>query len=459
MKKLLSVIVSVMLCSQLAFAAIESRGLISVDFQGTTLQTVLNVLAMKTGRKFVTDSNLLNKRIVLSLKDVTPDEALNALLDTYDLYYVKQGDTNIYVIKSKNDISPITVSKVIFCNYAKADNLCRVLEARLTKGGKIVADERTNALVITDLADSIDKMEVLIRTLDVPTPQVQIESRIVDVTLSDQIQIGTQINNIFRMKELSIDNILIPTTVGGVSYEGGYQSSESIGTGQYAIKDVSKYVYASPLGVADGITTPLVPRLNYTQGLTSEEGIADTTGRISFATVLGSDLNVLGSFYAGAQNQNAKIITNPKLIVLNNSEATIDIVEQIPYTTDRTVSDNGTVTQSIDFKEVGLKLKVKPQINRDGTIVIDVEPEQSFRTGEVLSNTPIISTSKSKTTLILRSGETAVIGGLIREAENETVVKVPLLGDIPLLGYLFKSSTKQKERHELTIFISAKIVN
>ena len=100
MKKFLALMISVVMFSQAAFAAIESRGLISVDFQGTTLYTVLNILGMKTGRKFVTDADLLNKKIVLSLKDVTPDEALNALLDTYDLYYVKQGDTNIYVIKS-----------------------------------------------------------------------------------------------------------------------------------------------------------------------------------------------------------------------------------------------------------------------------------------------------------------------------------------------------------------------
>ena len=191
MKKFLALMISVVMFSQSAFAAIESRGLISVDFQGTTLYTVLNILSMKTGRKFVTDADLLNKKIVLSLKDVTPDEALNALLDTYDLYYVKQGDTNIYVIKSKSDVSPITVSKIIFCNYAKSSDLEKVLAARLSKGGKIVSDERTNSVIITDLADSIDKMENLIRSLDVPTPQVLIESRIVDVNLNNNLQIGT----------------------------------------------------------------------------------------------------------------------------------------------------------------------------------------------------------------------------------------------------------------------------
>ena len=113
------------------------------------------------------------------------------------------------------------------------------------------------------------------------------------------------------------------------------------------------------------------------------------------------------------------------------------------------------------FKEAGIKLKVKPQINRDGSIVLSISPEQSYRTGETIGseNTPVINTSKSTTTLMLRSGETAAIGGLIRETEDSTINKVPLLGDIPILGYLFKSETKNKSRYELTIFITAKIVN
>jgi type II secretory pathway component HofQ len=102
---------------------VTSSALISIDFQGTTLYTVLNVLSMKTGMKLISDTTLYNKKIMLSLKDVTAEEALNALLDTYDLYYVKQGDANIYVIKSKDDKNHITVSRVIFCNYATLEQI------------------------------------------------------------------------------------------------------------------------------------------------------------------------------------------------------------------------------------------------------------------------------------------------------------------------------------------------
>ena len=443
MKKFMSLLVALaMLCCNVSFsvAQVETRGLISVDFQGTTLYTVLNILSMKTGRKFVTDADLLNKRIVLTLKDVTADEALNALLDTYDLYYVKQGDTNIYVIKSKSDVSPITVSKVIFCNYAKARDLEKVLQARLTKGGKITSDERTNSVIVTDLADSIDKMETLVRSLDVPTPQVQIEARIVDVTLGNQVTLGTQIDNVYRFPKIGtgVDASGKPGWIGGANPSG------------YILPNSDDY-----LAGMDTLRYRYNADYSHTLLAMPPAGI----GKLGFAVIQG-DLNVLGSMFAGVEQRNAKVLTNPKLIVLNNQEASIDIVEEVPYVADRTQSTDGSaITLTTAYKEVGLKLKVRPQINRDGTIVLDVTPEQSFRTGEDLIGTPVLNTSKAKTVMILRSGETAVIGGLIRETENKTENKIPILGDIPILGYLFKTVVKNKQRHELTIFISAKIIN
>jgi len=387
---------------------INSTNLISIDFQGTTLYTVLNVLSMKTGMKLIADTGLYQKKIMLSLKDVTAEEALNALLDTYDLYYVKQGEANIYVIKSKADGSHITVSRVIFCNYAKASDLEKILSSRLSKGGKIVSDARTNSLVITDLADSLDKMDGLIRTLDVPTQQVLLEAKIVEINLNDDLSIGTQWESIFR----------------------------------------------------DGLTNPVTGINNFTYYTPQQLGLTNSFAAMGFSFLQGDDWSITGHFEVGKDLLNAKILSNPKLLVLNNQEASIAIVEEIPYMESKTTSSStGDVTGTTSFKQAGIKLKVKPQINRDGSIVLSVSPEQSYRTGQAIDNTPIINTTKSTTILMLRSGETAAIGGLIRETEDESITKVPLLGDIPLLGYLFKRVQKNKTRSELTIFITAKIVN
>ena len=392
-----------------------STNLISIDFQGTSLYTVLNVLSMKTGMKLISDTNLYQKKIMLSLKDVTAEEALNALLDTYDLYYVKQGDANIYVIKSKSDGSHITVSRVVFCNYAKASDLEKILSSRLTKGGKIVSDTRTNSLIITDLADSIDKMEGLLRTLDVPTQQVLLEAKIVEINLSEGFSIGTQWDGVFR------NGLVNP----------------------YPLSDMSFY------GNKNFLFRTLMP-----------SQVSNSFGSVGVSILQGDDWSLNANFSVGADNREAKVLSNPKLFVLNNQEASIDIVEEIPYLQSKqTSTSTDDTTGTTTFKQASIKLKVKPQINRDGSVVLVVAPEQSYRTGEAIDSTPIINTTKSSTTLMLRSGETATIGGLIRETETNTENKIPLLGDIPLLGYLFKRVQKSKVRTELTIFITAKIVN
>ncbi len=425
MKKILLTVLAVSLLFTTSYSAPEGEGgglhstnLISIDFQGTSLYTVLNVLSMKTGMKLISDTTLYQKKIMLSLQDVTAEEALNALLDTYDLYYVKQGDANIYVIKSKADGSHITVSRVVFCNYAKAADLEKILSTRLSKGGKIVSDERTNSLIITDLADSLDKMEGLIRSLDVPTQQVLLEAKIVDINLSHGTAIGTRWNETYR------DGLVNPTV-------------------DPSVMNNKNFVYDTPIGSVMGL------------------GLTKSFARVGVSILEGDDWSINATFEAGIEDKDAKVLSNPKLLVLNNQEASIDIVEEIPYLESKTTSPEGYTTGTMAFKDAGIKLKVKPQINRDGSIVLSISPEQSYRTGETIGeeNTPVINTSKSTTTLMLRSGETAAIGGLIRETEDTTVNKVPLLGDIPILGYLFKSETKNKTRYELTIFITAKIVN
>ena len=395
---------------------LHSTNLISIDFQGTSLYTVLNVLSMKTGMKLISDTNLYQRKIMLSLKDVTAEEALNALLDTYDLYYVKQGDGDIYVIKSKSDGAHITVSRVIFCNYAKAEALKDILAIRSSSGGKIVADTRTNSLIITDLADTLDKMENIIRSLDIPTQQVLLEARIVEFSITNDFAIGTQWNGLFR-NGLENPYPYYPT---GQTIENKWSPSNFLYTGGN------------------------VP--------------ASSFGHVG-VSILEGDWSINASIGAGMSDGEAKILSNPKLLVLNNQEASIDIIQEIPYTESTSATSEGTLVSATSFKEAGIRLKVKPQINRDGSIVLTVAPEQSYPARYADDGTPVINSTKSTTTLMLKSGETASIGGLIRENETNTIKKVPLLGDIPLLGYLFKSVEKNKTRTELTIFITAKIVN
>lgn len=400
-------------------APVQPKKTISVDFQDTPLSTVLDVLSVKTGRKLITDSELAKKRIVFSLRDVSAEEALNALLDTYSLYYVRQPNTNIYVIKSKGDVKepPTLVSKIITLNYASANDLAVTLKTNLGKNGFISVDARTNSIIVTDIADSIDKVDTMLKVLDTPTLQVVLEARIIDGSISNDLSWGMTLQSLYR------DNLY----------------------------------YRNPLDVynAGGATASILakPQVAYTQAYQG-------TGNNQLAVrVLQNGYNIEGLITAEAVSNNAKVLSNPKLLVLNNQEATIDIVEQVPYASQVTAGSPPVI--SFSFKEVGIRLRVRPQINKDGSIVLIVAPEQSFRAGSVNSGgvvLPIINTSRATTTMMVQNGDTAVIGGLIRESDSVSETKVPLLGDIPIIGYLFKSYTKSKVRKELTIFITARIV-
>ena len=383
---------------------------ISLNFEDVALGTVLTIMSRKTGRKFITDNQLAQKKIFIDISNVTADEALTALLNMYNLYYVRQGETNIYVIKSKTEGELTTVSKIFYCNYATAQELSGVIAPKLSKGGNISADVRTNSLIVTDMADNIDQIGTLITVLDTPTPQVLLEARIVDVKLDSFLKIGVDIYNLYK-------------------------------TGEY---------YQNPLNAA----AAQIPEKNFTSSLSHGLG----SGGKFTGGVISRDYNIEGLIEALRSETDAKVLSNPKLLVLNNREANIDIVDEIPYQ-ERTQSTEGQEMVSTSFKQVGVKMQVKPQINRDQSIILTVSPEQSFRTGESISNTPIINTSRTHTTFMLRNGETAVIGGLIRETDSKTELKVPLLGDIPILGYLFTKYDRTKARSELTIFITANIVD
>lgn len=401
-------------------AAEAPKKTISVDFRDMPLSTVLDVMSLKTGMKLITDDELARKRVVFSLRDVSPEEALTALLDTYNLYYVRQPNTSIYVIKSKSDnsnIKPTLVSKIIYLNYSKAEEIATVLKSNLTLNGQMSVDARSNSIVVTDIADSVDKIEATVRGLDSPTLQAVLEMRIVDSAITDEISWGVDISQLYK-------------------------------TGSY-------YPFPDPLLVhpVPSASDVRIPSVNYGQTYRQQ----DAGNALAFS-LQQEGYTLKGAISAEKGLSDSKVLSNPRLMVINNKEAKIDIIDEYPYVSEVTVV-GGALVRTISFKEAGIRLHVLPQINRDGSIVLTVSPEQSFRSALAADNQPIISTTKASTVLMLRNGETAVIGGLIREIDLVNEVKVPFLGDIPILGYLFKKFDKSKERRELTIFITAKIVD
>lgn len=388
------VVIFLMLMASLTSGLSAEDRLISIDFQRIPLGTVLRVLSIQTGRRFITDAQLADTEILLSLQDVTPDDAINALLNTYNLYYIRQTDSDIYVIKSRADADITTVSELFFVNYADVSILANVLTNRLSPGGSIAADTRNNALLVIDMADNLKVIADLIERLDLPTPQILIEARILDSEVTTGMEHGADIFNLYA-------------------------------------EDAPERVFNQRFG-GDGATLRF--------------------------SILDAGYNIDTLITAMATESNARLLNNPRVMVLNNQEAEIAIVDEIPFRVVE-LDDDGRSIVSTEFKEVGVKITATPTVSKDGTITMRVEPEQSFQVGTTVDGFPIVKSSRVSTTFMLKDGETAIIGGLIRERTTESASKVPIIGDLPLIGYLFRSANKSDSRLELTIFITARIID
>ena len=394
---------------------------ISFNLKNVPLSDLLRILGEQTGRKFVCDDELSKRIVSLRLENVTADEAISTFLNLYNLYYIKpEGTENIYIIKDKQREPFVTITKIIPCNYVKAEEMANALTPKLSRAGSIRADRLTNSLIVNDMADVVEVIETLLKEIDKPTLQVLIEARVIEMVLSSGLKFGTGVQNIYNSEKFSIS----PLEKKRAEVLEGYELPKEA----------------------------VQPEVNFQMLFGDKFGIggALTTAIISAGTNIEALIEML------ATKGSAKILANPKILVMNNQEANIDIVEEIPYQ-QITMEGNRTIITT-NFKEVGIKLKVKPQINPDGSIVLTVEPQQSYKTGETVQGVPVVDTSRTLTTFLLKDGETATIGGLIREVENKTEYKLPLLGDIPILGHLFKRTIKSKDKRELTIFITATLV-
>ena len=273
----------------------------------------------------------------------------------------------------------------------------------MSKRGAIEADERTNSLIVTDTPDIVEKIEDIVKKLDNQTPQVLIEVIMVERKLEDEWQLG-------------ID---------------------------WTLEDKN---------ALNDFGTDSIRKITQDLSLTELNTLSISYGKSIFGHAYLTSLMEMWK-----QDKSVDIVANPKILTLDNIQAKIEIKEEIPFTK-VTETDQGS-TQSTQFREVGIELNVTPHITADRHIIMDMQTEQSFRTGFTPDNQPIIDTRKSETTMMVLDDETIVIGGLRKKDLQVTVNKIPLLGDIPLLGALFRRYTTEDDTLELLIFVTPRIVS
>ena len=276
----------------------------------------------------------------------------------------------------------------------------------LSSRGKIESDARTNKLIVTDIQENVDKIGEIAQKLDTRTPQVLIEAAIVDVKITGQTKYG-------------IDWNLTKTTKGVAA-----TSAAKRGT-----------------SVSDG---------NFSQDL--------STGLQHVITGFGiGQWDITATIQWLRQNADVKILARPRLLVLDNQEAKIEIIEHVPYTKS-SVNEQGNTVTTTEFKEVGTYLTVSPHITNDKFVSMLVKPMHSFVTSYTSDNQPIIDSRSLETNMLTKDARMIIVGGLRRNYNTVTVYKIPILGDIPLLGYLFKKNTTEKTRMELIVLITPTII-
>ncbi|HEY6822922.1 MAG TPA: type IV pilus secretin PilQ [Steroidobacteraceae bacterium] len=435
---------------------------LTLNFQDIETRAVLQLLADASGQNIVV-SDSVSGNVTLRLQNVPWDQALDIVLRTKGLD--KRRQDNVIIVapqaelaarekaelaarKDVQELAPLR-SEYLQVNYAKAKDMEALIKTQsnslLSPRGSVTVDERTNTLLLQDTSDRLQDIRRLVATLDIPVRQVQIEARIVIVSNDFKRDLGV----IFGVTnwQKNGNNGLVYTT--GTAAGLDTQQSTFI-TGQNAINNA----------INSGTTPVPLP----TYGIPAAANrynvnlpVSNPAGTFALG-ILGNNFIVDLELSAAQAETQANIISSPRVVTANQKEATIKQGIEIPY---QQSASSGATT--IQFKDAVLSLKVTPQITPDNRIIMDLDVRDDSVGNVVVAsggvNVPSINTREIATQVLVNDGQTVVLGGILETTQREDDNKVPYLGDIPVLGHLFKQTSHQDNKDELMIFITPKIVH
>ena len=430
---------------------------LTLNFQDIETRAVLQLLAETSGRNIVV-SDTVQGNVTLRLRNVPWDQALDIVMTTKGLDMRQNGNVIIVApaeeiaaretadLEAKQAISELepVYSEFLQVNYAKAGDLAALISAdggggnsMLSERGSIAVDDRTNTLLVQDTAERLQDIRRMVTTLDVPIKQVLIESRIVVVSDDFSRDLGVRLG-LTAFNENSTDGI---TTISGT----GAGTDTMIGSVLDNLSDPAN-------GTIYPVALPqLANRYNVNVPIT------DAAGRFALA-ILESEFLVDLELTALEAEGRGEIVSTPRVITANQKEARIEQGVEIPY---QQSASSGAST--IQFKKAVLSLTVTPQITPDNKIIMDLKVHKDnvgdiISTGGLGGTVPSIDTRSIETQVLVADGQTVVLGGIYETERRETINKVPFLGDIPILGNLFKSRSRIDNKAELLIFVTPRIL-
>lgn len=439
---------------------------LSLNFQNIEVRSLLQVIADFTNFNIVT-SDSVTGTLTLRLKDVPWDQALEIILQAKGLGMRKAGNV-IWIapgdeiaarekaeLESKASIESLESVRTqgFQMNYAKAVDIAAQLNASqtgaaaaatagttstntgriLSPRGSVIAEPRTNQLFVTDIPSRLEQIQQFIAKLDVPVRQVLIEARIVEADDKFGRSLGVRLGG----------SDLRGVRGGDAGYSVGSGNRIALGGSYNAVSSTT----GESVNTLDTSNTSFVNLPALGLGGVSPASFAVSLFSASANRFLNLEISALEADSRG------KIVSSPRVVTADQVKAVIEQGVEYPY---QTTAPNGGTT--ISFKKAGLKLEVTPQITPEGNIILDVEVNKDSP-GEILSGARAINTKRVQTQVLVENGGTVVIGGIFESVESDGETKVPFLGDLPVMGNLFKTRNKTADKSEMLVFITPKVIN
>ena len=372
----------------------------SMDLHDAELSSVLRGIAKYSGLNIIAGDEVTGK-VSLYWQNVSVKDALDAILSTNNYGYIHEGNVlRILPAEKLGEEKVKTITKTFQINYLEVKDVEETLVQFISQDGKIKGDTGSNVLVVTDIPQRVEEISALVETLDKRVGQVRIEARLIEVRIKIENQLGVD-----------------------WSY---FQNPEN----QFNVN-------LSPYNL----------------------GSSDAAGEFRFG-IVSDPHNFTGFIQAAFQSDDIKVLANPSILAQDNKTATIKILDQRPYV-EANVS-SGVITETVQFRETGVILEVVPHITNDGYVLMHVKPEQKIPGPlVVLQNSTGFNVDErmAETDLIVKDGTTVVIGGLRTSDLQYTTEKVPVLGDIPILGLAFQHKSELETQTEMMLFITPYIVH
>jgi type IV pilus assembly protein PilQ len=408
------------------------EGTFSLDVEGADVRTVVRAISEFSGRNIVVGRDV-RATVSVHMRNVSWQGALRTVCRSNALDYVEENgilrvddavklqaeqvDREAAHAKAR-ELAPLE-TRIIRLNFANATELAASLQPTLSRRGGIQVERRTNSIIVSDLPVHVQRVEEMAIQLDERTPQIEITAKLVDVDVEALRDLG------------------ISWRIGGTSEFFTYP---------FGHPQADQPVELFPLNPGNDNDQGLYPDVNAT--------IADPAATLTYGIFNKPWGDLEAQLQMLEQNRKANIISNPRITTVENREAKILVGQKIPLIVQDVAGNPVSQLQTI-----GIQLKVTPQLTDDNKIIMDLHPEVSdLSTQSTVQGGVIINTSEADTRVMVEDGQTAVIGGLIRQNESSVRRGVPLLKDIPIVGMLFRSSNNIRQNRELIIFVTPRIM-